>query len=74
MGPIDYSRPLRLLGLLGLIFSQSVWATDKPNVVIIVGDDLGWADVGYHGGGIDTPSLDRLAAEVLSLNGEIIGT
>ena len=32
MGPIDYSRPLRLLGLLGLIFSQSVCATYKPNV------------------------------------------
>ena len=34
MGPIDYSRPLRLLGLLGLIFSQSVWATDNPNVKV----------------------------------------
>ena len=34
MGPIDYLRPLRLLGLLGLIFSQSVWATDNPNVKV----------------------------------------
>jgi hypothetical protein len=28
-----------------------------PNVIVIVADDLGWADVGFHGGPIDTPSL-----------------
>lgn len=43
--------------------SQLSIAADKPNVVIIVADDLGWADVGFHGGNIDTPSLDRLARE-----------
>ena len=36
---------------------------EKPNVVIIVADDLGWADVGFHGGEIDTPGLDRIASE-----------
>ena len=35
-----------------------------PNVVVLLADDLGWADVGYHGGPIDTPSIDRLAREV----------
>ena len=35
----------------------------RPNVVIFVADDLGWADVGFHGEEvIETPSLDRLAA------------
>jgi len=34
-------------------------ADDRPNVVIMLADDLGWADVAYHGGPIDTPSLDR---------------
>lgn len=39
----------------------------KPNIVIIVADDLGWKDVGYHEGNIATPNLDRLAAEGVQL-------
>ena len=39
----------------------------QPNVVILLADDLGWADVGYHGGEIETPSIDRLAREGVRL-------
>ncbi len=39
-----------------------------PNVVILLADDLGWADVGYHGGVIETPSIDRLAREGVRLD------
>lgn len=39
----------------------------KPNIIIILADDLGWADVGYHGGRISTPSIDRLAREGVRL-------
>jgi arylsulfatase A-like enzyme len=40
----------------------------RPNIVFILADDLGWADIGYHGSQIRTPHLDRLAAEGLRLN------
>ncbi|MHC4806574.1 MAG: sulfatase-like hydrolase/transferase, partial [Planctomycetota bacterium] len=36
---------------------------DKPNIVFILTDDLGWKDVGYHGGDIETPNIDTLASE-----------
>jgi arylsulfatase A-like enzyme len=39
----------------------------KPNILLIVADDLGWADVGWHGGIFKTPNLDRLAKEGVML-------
>ena len=52
-----------ILGVLSSL-ALSAQASDRPNVVVIVADDLGWADVGFHGNQIiDTPSLDRIAAE-----------
>ena len=44
-------------------FTPLLAAEKKPNILIIVGDDLGYADVGFHGGKeIPTPNLDALAA------------
>lgn len=54
---------------LGLIASTLAAAESaRPNIIIMLADDLGWADVGFHGGDIDTPSLDRLAAEGVELS------
>jgi arylsulfatase A-like enzyme len=32
-----------------------------PNILVVIADDLGWRDVGYHDSEIRTPNLDRLA-------------
>ena len=37
-------------------------ANERPNIVIILGDDMGFSDIGCYGGEIDTPNLDALAA------------
>ena len=42
-------------------------AQSPPNFVFIMADDLGWADVAFHGGSAPTPHLDKLAAEGLEL-------
>lgn len=34
----------------------------KPNVVLILNDDMGYSDIGCYGGEVQTPNLDRLAA------------
>ena len=35
---------------------------------MIVADDMGWGDVGYHGAEIETPNIDRLTHEGVELN------
>ena len=66
------SRPLTLVASLAVWFVGLTGATaagdaEKPNIVIMVADDLGWGDVGYHGSEIATPHLDQLAAEGVRL-------
>ncbi|HWA11865.1 MAG TPA: arylsulfatase [Burkholderiales bacterium] len=36
-------------------------AARPPHIVYLVADDLGWKDVGFHGGAVRTPNLDKLA-------------
>jgi len=40
-------------------------ASDKPNIVFILADDMGYSDLGCYGGEIATPNLDKLAANGL---------
>jgi len=55
-------------GLVGLApATGAAAAAQHPNVVILLADDLGWADVGYHGSPIATPAIDRLAREGVRL-------
>lgn len=44
---------------------SSAATTSRPNIVLIVADDLGFSDLGCYGGEIRTPHLDQLASEGL---------
>ena len=42
-------------------------ATNKPNIILVMVDDLGYSDFGAYGSEIQTPTIDKLAAEGLRL-------
>ena len=57
------SKAILLLPLLMTFFMDG-----KPNIIIILTDDLGWGDVSYHGGSIPTPNIDKLVSKGLEMN------
>ncbi|BCX49451.1 arylsulfatase [Haloferula helveola] len=60
------SYPLAILTALMVTLAPASFA--KPNLLLILADDLGFSDLGCYGSGIATPNLDRLAAEGLRLS------
>ena len=58
-----------VLALCGFFAASPTFAAAKaPNIIIILADDMGWNDVGYHGSEISTPHIDQMAAEGLELD------
>ena len=54
--------------LLLLLSVGSLAEEKKPNVIIFLVDDLGWADISLRGAPIDTPFIDSLFKEGMSLD------
>lgn len=58
---------LVFIGLISMLVScsarQNSVADRKPNIIVILGDDIGYSDIGSYGSEIKTPNLDRMAAE-----------
>jgi arylsulfatase A-like enzyme len=63
----ELRRTIGLALLAGLAAAGCSRATALPNLVIVLADDLGWNDVGWHSSDIATPNLDRLAAQGVKL-------
>lgn len=61
-----------MLGLAAIIFAVTVYGqtqkkTSKPNIVLLLVDDLGWKDVGFMGSKYyETPNIDKLASQGIS--------
>lgn len=55
-------RTLKFCCFIWLLFSIRILASDRPYVLILFGDDMGYSDIGCYGGEIETPHLDQLAA------------
>ncbi len=61
--PRRITKDLWIILGMALCHASSAEAQQKPNILLIVGDDIGYADVGFHGcKDIPTPHLDALAA------------
>lgn len=60
---------LLLVGLFFLFACSSETAPDRPNVILLMCDDLGWGDTGFNGNKtIKTPNLDFLASKGMVFN------
>ncbi len=68
MNPKTVCLPLACAAATGAVSSEAMAAQKRPNIVIIVADDLGWGDVGFHGSTIGTPNIDRIARSGIELN------
>jgi arylsulfatase len=64
-----FTPTIMATGLLGLFAcqngSEKEADQEKPNIVLIMADDMGYSDLGCTGSEIETPNLDRLAEEGL---------
>jgi arylsulfatase A-like enzyme len=63
---ISFTLGICLLTLLGTSTLVSAQQSDRPNIVLILADDLGYTDISPFGSEISTPNIARLAEQGLS--------
>ncbi len=51
-----------------LVKSGTLLADPRPNIVLVMVDDMGWSSIGNYGGMVETPTLDRLAENGVRFN------
>ncbi|MBD3675270.1 MAG: arylsulfatase [Planctomycetaceae bacterium] len=59
---------LLTVSVTGTLYADNCTATahdSRPNIILIMSDDMGYSDIGCYGGEIDTPNLNRLASNGL---------
>jgi arylsulfatase A-like enzyme len=63
----SFASALLAFMIVGLLVVHTAWAQDKkPNIIFIMGDDIGWSNIGVYNQGMmagSTPNLDKLANE-----------
>ncbi len=59
----------RILFAFSILWSNTAEAaTPRPNVILIITDDMGFSDIGCYGGEIETPNIDALAKKGVKLS------
>lgn len=57
----NWSRLIPAVAAASLVACGPVVPDERPNIVLLMADDMGWSDVGCYGGEIPTPAIDGLA-------------
>ncbi|MDN5202775.1 arylsulfatase [Fulvivirgaceae bacterium BMA10] len=58
-------RSINLIFILAILILSCQQKDERPNIILIMADDIGISDIGCYGGEIETPNIDQLANEGL---------